>query len=100
MEFYLNQKSLPLIRRCQNCKFYNPNNQLCIAHTVHSAYDHHRDIYLKTSDNLYCNKHNFEKEQELKETAVTIELPSIQAAMDIINERKNNSYNKPGAYNI
>jgi len=88
MEFYLNQKSVPLIRRCQNCKFYNPNNQLCVAHVVHSAYDHKKDIYLKTSDNLYCGHHTFEKEEELKESAVTIELDSIQAAMDIINEKR------------
>ena len=88
MQFYLNQKSVPLIRRCINCIFFNENGALCSKHVVASAYDHDKEISLKTSDNLYCNQHTFAKEEELKREAVVIELDSIQDAMDIINSKK------------
>jgi hypothetical protein len=88
MEFYLNQKSSPIIRRCINCVFYSPNNALCGKIKVFSAYDHTKEIYLRVSDSMYCENHTFAKEEELKRDAVMVELPSIQAAMDLINSRK------------
>jgi hypothetical protein len=88
MQFYLNQKSVPLIRRCINCVFFNEHNATCSKHIVASAYDHDKEILLKVSDNLYCPQHNFYKEDELKKEAVVIELNSIQEAMDIILSKK------------
>jgi len=99
MKFYLNQKSLPIIRRCQNCRFYKNTVQTCLLNKVSSAYDHRKMIYLKVSDNLYCPSHEFFNEQELIDGAIEIELNSIQEAMDMINERKTLNSTKRDLYN-
>jgi hypothetical protein len=96
MKFYLNQKSLPIVRRCQNCRFYRQEGQTCMLLKVASAYDHQKRIMLKTSDNLYCDKHEHYNEEELARSAVEIELGSVQEAMDLILMRKHQDNAKKG----
>jgi hypothetical protein len=88
MEFYLNQKSMPIVRRCLNCRFYKQELQSCGVIRVSSAYNHEKLMHIKVSDNFYCEKHKFINENELSKSAVKIELDDVQSAMDLINQRK------------
>jgi type III secretory pathway component EscU len=88
MEFYLNQKSMPIVRRCLNCRFYKQELQSCSVIRVSSAYNHEKLMHIKVSDNFYCEKHKFINENELSKSAVKIELDDVQSAMDLINQRK------------
>lgn len=88
MEFYLNQKSLPMIRKCSNCKHFNAAYQSCSLHRVTNAYDHEKNIYLIVGENLYCEKHQFKNEDKLKQDAVVVEFDSIKEAMEVINASK------------
>jgi len=88
MQFYLNQKSMPIVRRCLNCRFYKQELQSCGVIRVSSAYNHEKLMHIKVSDNFYCEKHKFINENELSKSAVKIELDDVQSAMDLINQRK------------
>lgn len=94
MEFYLNQKSLPMIRKCGNCKNYNPRYMSCRLHCVQNAYDHDKVIFLETSENLYCEEHEFKNERILAAEAAKVELSGVLEAMDIINNAKQIRENK------
>lgn len=88
MEFYLNQKSLPMIRKCGNCKFFNPKYISCRLMTVVNAYDHNKQIHLETGENLYCPNHEFKNEKILAAEAERVELSGVDEAMRIINSAK------------
>ena len=95
MEFYLNQKSLPMIRKCSSCKFYHTEFKSCSLIRVTNAFDHQKNIYLTTGDNLYCDKHTFFNESILKEEAIIVEYEDIQSAMKVIQKAKEiKNYNK------
>lgn len=98
MEFYLNQKSLPMIRKCGNCKHYNDRYMSCRLMLITSAYDHDKEIFLETGENLYCTNHEFKNEKILKAEANRVELNNVKEAMEIINNSKQvkekyNNYN-------
>lgn len=88
MEFYLNQKSLPMIRKCGNCRFYYKDYQSCSVMKVTNAYDHQKQIFLNVGENLYCERHKFKNEEILKEEAIIVEYDSIEEAMEVINKAK------------
>jgi hypothetical protein len=88
MEFYLNQKSMPMIRKCANCQFYNASQKKCNKIYVKNAYDHSKLVHLNIGDNLYCEKHQYKNEEILKNNAVVVEYKSIKEAMDIIQHKK------------
>lgn len=88
MEFYLNQKSLPMIRKCGNCKNYNDRYMSCRLMVITSAYDHQKEIFLETGENLYCTSHEFKNEKILKAEANRVELGDVKDAMEIINNSK------------
>ena len=88
MEFYLNHKSLPMIRKCSNCRFYYKDFESCSLIKVTNAYDHKKNIFLTTGDNLYCEKHKFKNEETLKEDAIVVEYESIEEAMEVIKKSK------------
>jgi hypothetical protein len=88
MEFYLNQKSLPMIRKCGNCKNYNDRYMSCRLMLITSAYDHQKEIFLETGENLYCESHEFKNEKVLKAEANRVELKDVKEAMEIINSSK------------
>lgn len=88
MEFYLNQKSLPMIRKCGNCKNYNDRYMSCRLMLITSAYDHQKEIFLETGENLYCTNHEFKNEKVLKAEANRVELADVKEAMEIINNSK------------
>lgn len=56
---------------------------------VTNAFDHNKNIFLTTGDNLYCEKHKFKNEQILKEEAIVVEYDSIEDAMKVIDKAKN-----------
>ena len=88
MEFYLNQKSLPMIRKCGNCRFYHSEFGSCSLTYVSSAYEHEKKIFLSVQNNHYCPKHKFRNEEVLKKEAVIVEIESLSEAMRIINDTK------------
>lgn len=88
MEFYLNQKSLPMIRKCGSCKFFYAEFNSCSLMRVTNAYDHSKNIFLITGENLFCEKHKFKNEETLKEEAIVVEYESIEAAMEVIKKAK------------
>ncbi len=88
MEFYLNQKSLPMIRKCGNCKNYNDRYMSCRLMVITSAYDHQKEIFLETGENLYCTSHEFKNEKILNAEANRVELGDVKDAMEIINNSK------------
>jgi len=94
MEFYLNQKSLPMIRKCGNCKYYNEKYMSCRLLSLVSAYDHLKEINLETGDNLYCKSHEFKNERILKIEANRVELKDVKEAMEVINNAKSIKTNK------
>lgn len=88
MEFYLNQKSLPMIRKCSSCRFYHQEYKSCGLMRVTNAFDHKKNIFLTTGDNLYCDKHTFKNEAILKQEAIVVEYESIEEAMKVIQQAK------------
>jgi len=88
MEFYLNQKSLPMIRKCGNCKYFYKEYGSCSIMKVTNAYDHNKNIFLQVGENLYCEKHKFKNEDTLKDEAIVVEYDSIEEAMDVIQKAK------------
>lgn len=89
MQFYLNQKSLPMIRKCGNCVHYNPNYESCSLMQVLKALDHDKKIFLKTGENLYCKDHEFKNEEVLREQGMIVEYPTVQDALSVIERAKN-----------
>ena len=88
MEFYLNQKSLPMIRKCGNCRFYYKDYNSCSIIKVTNAYDHQKNIFLTVGENLYCDKHKFKNEETLREEAIIVEYENIEEAMEVIKKAK------------
>lgn len=88
MEFYLNQKSLPMIRKCSSCRFYYAEYNSCSLMRVTNAFDHSKNIFLVVGENLYCEKHQFKNEEVLKNEAIVVEYDSIEEAMDVIKKAK------------
>lgn len=88
MEFYLNQKSLPMIRKCAHCKFFKPALSACSRMTTYSAYDYTKKTNVRVGLNQYCPLHEFPNEDVLKKEAVVAEFATIQEAMDVINAAK------------
>lgn len=100
MEFYLNQKSLPMIRKCGNCKNYNTKYMSCRLLQITSAYDHNKEIYLETGENLVCGKHEFKNERILAAEADKVELSGVKEAMEIINSAKLLKENKSNYFDF
>jgi hypothetical protein len=89
MEFYLNQKSLPMIRKCSSCRFYHTEFKSCSLMRVTNAFDYKKNIFLTTGDNLYCDNHKFKNEEILKDEAIVVEYETIEDAMKVIDKAKN-----------
>lgn len=60
----------------------------CTKFRVTNAYDHKKQIYLTTGENLYCPDHAFRNETTLREEAILVEYESIEEAMDVIRRAK------------
>lgn len=88
MKFYLNQKSLPMIRKCGNCAHYHKDFMSCGKSVVTNAYDHKKKIFLTTGENLYCEQHIFRNEETLEREAIIVEYNDIHEAMDVIRRAK------------
>jgi len=88
MKFYLNHKSLPMIRKCGSCAFYHKDFMSCGKHSVTNAYDHTKKIFLTTGENLFCDQHQFKNESTLRQEAIVAEYDSIDEAMNVILRAK------------
>lgn len=88
MDFYLNQKSLPMIRKCGNCKFFHKEFLSCSITKVTNAYDHKKNIFLTVGEHLYCDRHTFKNEETLKDEAIVVEYDNIDEAMEVIMKAK------------
>jgi hypothetical protein len=55
---------------------------------VTNAFDHKKNIFLTTGDNLYCDKHKFKNEDILREEAIVVEYENIDEAMKVIQQAK------------
>ena len=55
---------------------------------VTNAFDHKKNIFLTTGDNLYCDKHKFKNEDILKDEAIVVEYENIDEAMQVIQQAK------------
>jgi hypothetical protein len=88
MKFYLNHKSLPMIRKCGNCVNYHKDFMSCGKSVVTNAYDHGKKIYLTTGENLYCDKHEFRNEEVLKTEAMVVVFNDVKEAMKVVNQAK------------
>lgn len=55
---------------------------------VTNAFDHRKNIFLTTGDNLYCDKHKFKNEDILREEAIVVEYENIEEAMKVIQQAK------------
>lgn len=88
MQFYLNQKSLPMIRKCGNCVHFNSNFETCSLIQVVKAYDHTKKIYPHVSENLFCKNHEFKNEEVLRQQGMIVEYDSVQDAVNVIERAK------------
>lgn len=77
-----------MIRKCGNCRHFYAEYESCSLMRVTNAYDHKKNIYLKTGENLYCEEHVFRNEATLKEEAIVVEYDSLEEAMEVINASK------------
>lgn len=66
---------------------------------VTNAYDHKKNIFLTTGDNLFCERHKFKNEATLKEEAIVVEYDTIEDAMRVIEKAKKLSEVKKEYFN-
>jgi hypothetical protein len=66
---------------------------------VTNAFDHKKNIYLTTGDNLYCDRHKFKNEEILREEAIVVEYENIEEAMLVIQQAKELKVVKGQIYN-
>lgn len=77
-----------MIRKCSSCRFYHTEFKSCSLMRVTNAFDHKKNIFLTTGDNLYCDKHRFKNEDILREEAIVVEYENIEEAMRVIQQAK------------
>ena len=77
-----------MIRKCSSCRFYHNDFKSCTLMRVTNAFDHKKNIFLTTGDNLYCDKHKFKNEDILREEAIVVEYENIEEAMKVIQQAK------------
>jgi hypothetical protein len=66
---------------------------------VTNAFDHKKNIYLTTGDNLYCDRHKFKNEEILREEAIVVDYENIEEAMLVIQQAKELKVMKGQTYN-
>jgi hypothetical protein len=66
---------------------------------VTNAFDHKKNIYLTTGDNLYCDRHKFKNEEILREEAIVVDYENIDEAMLVIQQAKELKVVKGQNYN-
>lgn len=76
---YKNKNGFPILRRCFNCKFWNSglefkedNIGYCKGIPLYFAFTLQKTVYPITRDFYLCEKHEFEKEEKLKEVSESI----------------------------
>jgi len=90
LETYKNRNGYPMIRRCDNCKFWSDQNTLtdkragyCKASPLYFAFTLKQTVYPITKEFYLCEKHEFENEEKLKVTSERVLLK------DAIKDKEN-----------
>lgn len=71
LETYVNRNGYPMIRRCQNCIFWNPDKSsskthgLCTFKPLYFAFTLEPSVYPITKDFCLCENHRFDNEDKL-----------------------------------
>ncbi len=75
LETYLNLSGSPILRRCQNCKFWNSitekgepeskNIGYCKLNALYFSYTLQKSVFPMTKDFYLCENHKFKNEELL-----------------------------------
>jgi hypothetical protein len=71
LETYVNRNGFPMIRRCQNCLFWNSdkstfkNHGLCTFKPLYFAFTLEPTVFPITKEFCLCENHKFENEEKL-----------------------------------
>lgn len=71
LETYVNRNGFPMIRRCQNCLFWNPEKStskklgLCTLKPLYFAFTLEPTVFPITKDFCLCESHKFDNEEKL-----------------------------------
>jgi hypothetical protein len=94
LETYLNRKGFPMLRRCFNCKYWQPDIKgsrqemplgYCKIKSMIFAFTLEETVHPITRDFYLCEKHQFEKEEWLKQISQKVMLKdSIRKKDDIV----------------
>ena len=94
LETYLNRKGFPMLRRCFNCKYWQPDIKgsrqemplgYCKIKSMIFAFTLEETVHPITRDFYLCEKHQFEKEEWLKQISPKVKLKdSIRKKDDIV----------------
>jgi hypothetical protein len=81
---YKNRNGFPMIRRCQNCIFWNQEEEmkddkigLCTIKPLYFAFTLQPTVYPITRDFCLCENHKFQNEKKLAEISETILMKDI-----------------------
>jgi hypothetical protein len=72
----------------------------CRLIVISNAYDHDKEIFLETGENLYCSNHEFKNERVLSSEAEQVELSGVKEAMEIIKNAKQIRENKANHFDL
>jgi hypothetical protein len=77
LDTYLNLNGSPILRRCQNCKFWNAitekttdngkNVGYCKFRPLYFSYTLQKSVFAMTKDFYLCEDHKFKNEEFLEE---------------------------------
>lgn len=70
LETYVNRNGFPMIRRCFNCEFWNPESAekkigLCTLKPLYFAFTLELTVFAITKDFCLCESHKFDNEEKL-----------------------------------
>jgi hypothetical protein len=83
LETYLNKKGYPMLRRCFNCKFWQPDIKgsksemplgYCKIKSLTFAFTLKQTVHPITRDFYLCEHHQFEKEEWLNSISPKVKL--------------------------
>ncbi len=72
LETYINRNGYPMIRRCHNCLYWNPENNdkkigLCTFKPLYFAFTLEPSVFFITKEFCLCENHLFKNEEKLSQ---------------------------------
>ena len=84
LETFINRNGYPMIRRCQNCIFWNSEDfdqkdsiGLCTHTPLHFAFTLEPSVFPMTKDFCLCQHHQFTNEEKLAQVCDKVMLKDI-----------------------